>query len=267
LPDFYINRLENPSESQLISAIINKVKKQSSTSIESATELLKQLIEKHISDTGKTWIRNYSNVDKNGRIYFAKDLSTPGKPNSLVIDELGISLDALKTRGWSSKEKIISLHKQNKLVFKGKRPYEIDFLDDAVDNISSLQDFYSRHGTNDLKKMNLDGLFDTPKPVELIKFLIRSSQHKDALILDFYAGSGTTAQAVYEVNLEDKKNHKFILIQLDETINPITEPFKILKSFGYENPKVSDALFLRLNTFLKIRNIERDYIVVNKVYE
>lgn len=123
----------------------------------------------------------------------------------------------------------------------------------------SILNFYSRYGTNDLKKLGLYGLFDTPKPVELIKYLIRISQHKNSTILDFYAGSGTTAQAVYEVNMEDNIKHNYILIQNDESAKEKSKTNQFLKTHGYTNPKISDAMLLRINTFLEKNNLGRDY--------
>ena len=108
--------------------------------------------------------------------------------------------------------------------------------------------------------------FDTPKPVELIKFLIRCSQHENSTILDFYAGSGTTAQAVYEINREDKMNHNYILIQLDEVMNVDTEPYEIMTGLGYKNPKVSEAMLHRLDVYLKSIGKDKDYIVEEKIY-
>lgn len=267
LPKFYINRLENPSESTRILYIINRIKSLNRTEPKKAEKELKQLIDKYVIETGQTWIRNFSNISDDGRIYFAKDLSTPGKPARLDIDEIGLHLEPLKTRGWSSKEKILSLYSQNRLVFKNGRPYAIEYLEEATDNVSSILDFYSRQGTNNLKKLGLDGLFDTPKPVELIKFLIRCSQHQDSIILDFYAGSGTTAQSVYEINKEDKMNHKYILIQLDESMNEKTEAYEIMSKLGYKEPKVSEAMIHRINTYLKEEKIKVDYEVKEKIYD
>lgn len=267
LPKFYINRLENPLESDRIKSIIKKVKKSFKTKRELAEKCLKDCIGKFIADTGQTWIKNYSCIDDNGEIYFAKDLSTPGKPARLDIDEMGLHLEPLKTRGWSSKEKIIELHNKNRIVYKKGRPYSIEYLYEATDNVTSILDFYSRQGTNELKKLGLDGLFDTPKPVELIKFLIRCSQHEDSIILDFYAGSGTTAQSVYEINIEDKMNHKYILIQLDEEINQKTDAYKFMSSLGFQNPKVSDLMIHRINTYLKKSNQIVDYDIKERVYE
>ena len=62
----------------------------------------------------------------------------------------------------------------------------------------------------------------------LIKYLISIAtlNDKDAIILDFFAGSGTTGQAVMEQNAEDGGNRKFILVQLDEKISEKTEAYK-----------------------------------------
>ena len=65
-------------------------------------------------------------------------------------------------------------------------------------------------GTSRVKNILGTGSFNNPKPVSLIKHLIKLSK-KNNLILDFFAGSGTTAEAVIELNYEDGKNRKFIL--------------------------------------------------------
>ena len=65
-----------------------------------------------------------------------------------------------------------------------------------------------------------DGInyFDNPKPVELIKDILKIATGKDSLVLDFFAGSGTTAQAVMEQNELDGGSRNFILVQLPEPI-------------------------------------------------
>ena len=57
-------------------------------------------------------------------------------------------------------------------------------------------------------------VFEYPKPPSLIKALIRIATGKDDIILDSFAGSGTTGHAVLELNAEDKGNRKFVLVQL-----------------------------------------------------
>jgi adenine-specific DNA-methyltransferase len=63
--------------------------------------------------------------------------------------------------------------------------------------------------------------FDAPKPVRLLRHILQIAARSDpsALILDFFAGSGTTAQAVLEMNEEDGGNRKFILVQLPEVVD------------------------------------------------
>ncbi len=58
--------------------------------------------------------------------------------------------------------------------------------------------------------------FSTPKPVKLMKELIRATTNKDSIVLDYFAGSGTVGDACFELNKEDDGNRKFILISNDE---------------------------------------------------
>lgn len=90
---------------------------------------------------------------------------------------------------------------------------------------SSLLTF-GDYGHTDMAKKDIIRLFpdlekvpfDTPKPVKLIKMLCILGSGKDDIILDYFAGSATTAQAVMELNLEEKSNRKFILVQLAESL-------------------------------------------------
>lgn len=77
------------------------------------------------------------------------------------------------------------------------------------------------NATQSLRKI-FDGkiIFPNPKPVDLIQKMIQLGDHSKAgIILDFFAGSATTAEAVYELNREDGGSRKYILIQLPEYIN------------------------------------------------
>ncbi|HCG56789.1 MULTISPECIES: site-specific DNA-methyltransferase [Brevibacterium] len=75
-------------------------------------------------------------------------------------------------------------------------------------------------GQNDLEDLGLGGIFSYPKPVELVKTLVASQTFFDpeAIVLDFFAGSGTTAQAVMEANRRDGGARQFILIQTPEPL-------------------------------------------------
>ena len=68
--------------------------------------------------------------------------------------------------------------------------------------------------------------FDTPKPVALLKKLLKIASKKDSLVLDFFSGSATTAHAVMQLNAEDGGNRKFIMVQLPEECDEKSEAYK-----------------------------------------
>ena len=68
--------------------------------------------------------------------------------------------------------------------------------------------------------------FDTPKPVRLIKRLLQIGSDKDSIILDFFAGSATTAHAVMQLNKEDGGNRQFICVQMPELCDENSEAYK-----------------------------------------
>lgn len=72
-----------------------------------------------------------------------------------------------------------------------------------------------------------DGMkvFDYPKPVDLIKYLYNFTGGSDDIILDFFSGSATTAQAIMELNSEDSGNRKFILVQIPEKIDDKSDAY------------------------------------------
>ena len=87
---------------------------------------------------------------------------------------------------------------------------------------------YEEAGHNDAANKELTEilgekkLFDTPKPVKLIKLIIQLSTNENSIVLDSFAGSGTTAHAVLELNKEDGGNRKFILVEQEDYANTIT---------------------------------------------
>ena len=94
-----------------------------------------------------------------------------------------------------------------------------------------FMDIGTSEGSSDIKKIGLDPKwFDYPKPVSLVKILIEACTEADDIILDFFAGSGTTGQAVLELNLQLESSRKFVLVQLPEKID---ESFAASKA-GFE---------------------------------
>ncbi|HLS12515.1 MAG TPA: site-specific DNA-methyltransferase [Flavobacteriaceae bacterium] len=78
------------------------------------------------------------------------------------------------------------------------------------------------NGTREIQDIFGSKIFDTPKPSTFIKQIIELSTDKEAIILDSFAGSGTTAHAVLDLNKEDGGNRKFILVEMEDYANDIT---------------------------------------------
>lgn len=110
-----------------------------------------------------------------------------------------------------------------------EQPYGKIYLSDSKGQIPN--DFWGiEYGTNQRASLEVEALFekryfDFPKPVSWIKSLLSIGSDKDSLILDFFAGSGTTAHAVMQLNTEDNGNRKFICVQLPEKTSEKSEAF------------------------------------------
>lgn len=105
--------------------------------------------------------------------------------------------------------------------------------------ISSLMNMGSTQNmSNELLSMGFN--FDFPKPVFLIKYLLSIATTSDSIILDSFAGSGTTAHAVLNLNKEDGGNRKFILVEMEEYAESITAERvkRVINGYGEGKKKV-----------------------------
>ena len=144
----------------------------------------------------------------------------------------------------------------NDAIYWGKdgkgRPKLKRFLCDVSDGVSfsTLWDYLPQNNTATKEIESTFGnvnIFDTPKPIALIKEICSLALDKDDTILDFFAGSGTTGQAITELNQKDGGNRKYILVQLPEATDEKSEAYKA----GYK--KISDI------------TIERNKRVIEKI--
>jgi len=96
--------------------------------------------------------------------------------------------------------------------------------------------------TQELKEL-LEISFDTAKPVNLVKLLVYVSSIKNDIILDFFAGSGTTAHAVMKLNKKDGGERKFILVEIADYFDTIIIPRvkKVAYSFNWKDGKPQDT--------------------------
>ena len=91
--------------------------------------------------------------------------------------------------------------------------------------------YSSGNGTAQIKELFDGRIFDNPKPVQLIHDMVMIGGEEDAIILDFFSGSATTAHAVMQLNAEDGGHRKFIMVQLPEPCDEQSEAYKA----GYKN--------------------------------
>lgn len=93
-------------------------------------------------------------------------------------------------------------------------------------NSRSILDFSTNEGTNELSSLIKGNVFNNPKNLEMIKYLMSLVQDSNAYVLDFFSGSSTTAHAVMQLNAEDSGHRKFIMVQLPEKCDEKSEAYK-----------------------------------------
>jgi len=151
--------------------------------------------------------------------------------------------------------------------FKSKwKPYVKYYLSERTKQVSNLWTDIdgNKKGSIELKQLfEKKKLFENPKPTDFLKRLITISCSSDELILDFFAGSGTTADAVLNMNSDDLANRKFILVQIPELIDPKkskTTYTYVKNDLGIEVPTIFDVTKERvIRAASKIKNEKTEY--------
>lgn len=224
-------------EAQDLLNIVEAAKNVGST-LEEAKRLLSDRVNFYVNKDKQegtkkhSWIQNYSNLDENFRIYYAVDLSGEGSgPPRRFGDKI---IPAPDGRHWMSQEYIDDLYSDGRIVWRGERAYRKLYIEESEEGFKGILEYPTRRGSEYLKTLLGKDIFDKPKPHDLIKHLVKYASSNEDLILDFFAGSGTTGHAVLEMNQEEAVKRKFILIQLPENISDDSPAYKA----GYR--KISD---------------------------
>lgn len=98
------------------------------------------------------------------------------------------------------------------------QPSTIQYLDDVKDFLFRSIISLKSSGNEELAEYIPGGVFPHPKTYNLIKSLLQSVAGNDYIVLDSFAGSGTTGHAVMDLNKDDKGNRKFILVEIEEPV-------------------------------------------------
>lgn len=151
-------------------------------------------------------------------------------------------------RHWRfTKEKYEQALKDNRILFgktgKSKPQYK-RFKTEALEKGTSVFTIWDEvgtatEGTQELMEL-FDGkkVFDTPKPTSFIKKILKLASDKDSIVLDSFAGSGTTGHAVLDLNNEDGGDRQFILVEMEDAVgkNITAERVKrAIKKRGYDS--------------------------------
>jgi adenine-specific DNA-methyltransferase len=178
--------------------------------------------------------KNYSNPDNdpNG-LWRSGDVRSPNlrenlkypiktpKGNEIQPPEKGWRWDKSKVAEKIKSGEIIFNEEETKII---RKIYLSNQAGRVVESIWFGKDVGTTRDANSVLKELFDSElpFNTPKPIELIKRIIQITTEENGLILDSFAGSGTTAHAVLDLNKEDGGNRKFILVEMEDYADNIT---------------------------------------------
>lgn len=209
-----------------------------------------------------------------------KQTTATERPNSffdLIDPKTGKKYPANPLRTWAiSTDTFEEYYKLGKIIF----PDDYDFLNISRpvmryfkdDDMAKAGESFGRiavstklndgigmslNGTKEITEIFDGKFFSYPKPVNLIKFFAEIIFDKDALILDFFAGSSTTAHAVMQLNAEDDGNRKYIMVQIPEATDSKSEAHKA----GYPTiAEISKERIRRAGAKIKADNADKDGI-------
>ncbi len=138
------------------------------------------------------------------------------------------------TTGWRyDKARMNDLISQGKILFpksESGRPREKKFRSDLLSEFRSfpsiVDDVHTSDGTSEIRRLFGFQAFDFPKPAELIRRFVEQTTDAGDIVLDFFAGSGTTGQAVAAQTARDGKHRRWICVQLPERLDEKSEAFR-----------------------------------------
>ncbi|GAA8454348.1 hypothetical protein HpDR51_14530 [Helicobacter pylori] len=211
--------------------------------------LTNEMFLKHDDD----YLKRYKEIDDKGR-FFWDTFSRRGLTNPIIY-EIKAPDGTLIKDGWIRSEETFKKNYQDGEVriIKIKDKWSVQFKQylnlNGKKPRSMTTDFGgSIEGKNDIINLfNNDKIFSYPKSVKFISTLLKIATNESDLILDFFAGSGTTAHAVMELNAEDKGNREFILVQIDEEIKEDKSAYDFCKNvLKSAKPVISDITIERV---------------------
>ncbi|MDO5851943.1 MAG: site-specific DNA-methyltransferase, partial [Methanobacteriaceae archaeon] len=180
----------------------------------------------------------YNKLDENFELYRPVSMEKPKNPCYFynIIHPITKKPCKIPKKGWRMPEKTMLQYLNNNLIIFGENEKTIPnrkyYLKDMQYETPKNFILNSKQGGNEILDI-FDGcpIFDYPKPISLINYLIRMAVSEKDLVLDFFSGSATTAHSVMQLNSEDEGDRKFVMVQIPEVTSEKSQAFKD----GYEN--------------------------------
>lgn len=187
-------------------------------------------------------IDQYANPDNDPRgVWTSANMvglaTIDARPNlhyDLINPNTGINYGC-PSKGWRyDRNTMAKLIKENRIIWPTNptgRPRKKAFLNELSDNLPSFsslikEGIYTNSATKEISYLLKGYWFDFPKPINLLHILATQVTKNNDIILDFFAGSGTTAHAVMQLNREDGGNRQYICVQMAEPCKPESEAYK-----------------------------------------
>lgn len=116
--------------------------------------------------------------------------------------------------------------KERGFIFKRYKKDATSYYDPVHSLFATENEYMNQAATIEIKKLFGDNIFSYPKPVSFLKKLIQYATDEEDIVLDFFSGSATTAQAIIELNQEEETNRKFIMVQIPEALEESSIAYK-----------------------------------------
>ena len=231
---------------------MQRPKKNAAAILKKAEQLFKNVymtytLEQANSDFA-AWMRNqndfsggekaYNKIDDNGDVYRPVSMAWPNKKKAPddyfipLIHPVTQKPCPVPERGWRNPSSTMKSMLEKGLILFGKDETTIPnskylLKENMYENIPSLL-YFGGSDTDMLARMKIP--FDTPKVVSICQEHIASFTGEDDIVLDFFSGSATVAHAAMQLSAESGENRKFIMVQVEETIEDNSEA----KKAGYD---------------------------------
>jgi adenine-specific DNA-methyltransferase len=203
--------------------------------------------------------------DSGNMVGMASKQSRPNLHFDLINPKTNINYGCPE-RGWRyNPARMSKLIAEDKIIWPSKstgRPREKVFRGELEShtNVSSVisRPLFTRDGTSEFKRIIKDKEFSFPKPHELIQFLVSQHLSENSIVLDSFAGSGTTAHAVLEANKADGGNRKFILVEMENNIADevcAERVRRVIKGYRFSGKQKTELLRKKL-TFAAVTNAD-----------